>query len=188
LRSIRHAPDPITRGESGEAIRRAEPATRCDRRRKADVFQIAIRETSNSIPLTASVVIASRHPPAKPRSDQTGARKGQRMSLRPAIWYAICSQGVIQGKREFALGETLRGTPDANNQPGNDGFNSEDDARRFLANVSVRLRSEDPPIKFAWATMSGNLTTDVLWMIVERIAEASEFIDAGETENKTEKT
>lgn len=104
------------------------------------------------------------------------------MSLRSAIWYAICSQGVIQGKRRFALDETLSSTRNQNNQSTNDGFDTDADARRFLANVSMRLRSDAPPIKFAWATMSDNLTTDALWMLVERIAEASELVDAGKNE------
>ena len=78
------------------------------------------------------------------------------------------------------LDETLDSNRDQNGASRRDGFDTDDEARRFLAGVAVRLGSETPPIKFAWAGVSDHLRTDALWMLVERIADASEFVAPNE--------
>ncbi len=102
------------------------------------------------------------------------------MSLRAAIYYAICAQSVAMARRQFRLDETLDSNRDQNGASRRDGFDTDDEARRFLAGVAVRLGSETPPIKFAWAGVSDHLRTDALWMLVERIADASEFVAPNE--------
>jgi hypothetical protein len=45
--------------------------------------------------------------------------------------------------------------------------------RRLLSNVAIRLRSDAPPLDFAWSTLGDNVLNDSLQLLIERIAECT---------------
>lgn len=103
------------------------------------------------------------------------------MSVKAAIWYAICAQTAADGKRQFSLNETLNTGGAAN------GYSTDAAVRRLLCGVAALLLADDPPRKFSWPALNDNLLTDDLRLLVERIAENTTIVNNETATTETKK-